>query len=894
MAYDFKRTFRLDRASRADAHASVTDELDHHIDLCVDELVEAGWTEVEARKEAVRQFGDLKATQAYCETVQMRKGREERRMMSFEELWQDVKYSVRSVRKAPGYAGLVVLTLAFGIAANTTIFSVMNPYLFRPLPFEAPEELVQVNQLDPTTGWDMARFSYPQYEDWKARSRAFQDLAAYSYGSANVTDREGPEQIQFAYLTANMFDVLGASATLGRTFRADEGVPGAEGVVVMGDGLWKRRYEADPGILGRVITMDGVQRTVIGVMPPDFNFPFGGVKLWVPIQQSAATASRASLPYQLVGRLNPEWTIDRARTDLTTIQTDLAVEYPETDSRMSAVTVKELREALNFAWDEINILFVVLLGAVACVLLIACVNVASLTLARGGGRKREVAVRAAMGARRGRIVRQLLTESLVLALVGGALGIAMSYWITGILNPLIPEDLFKVGAIDIDRMVLAFSLLVTLATPIAFGLLPALSTSRGDLTVGLKEGSKGSGGLGASRGRRILVVTQVALAVVLIAGAGLMLRSFASVQSLDLGFDADQVVATEVILGADEYPTSGERHAFLEAAVGAVSGVPGVTEASAVYWLPLNHETSGEQVASTDMIGTPTAEWPLAVRNWVYPGYFQTMGVDFASGRDFTSLDGSDGQSVVIVNRTLASRFWPDREPVGQSLLVGDPEDPTTAVVIGVVGDVQHQDLDPQVGPQIYRSVLQTNTRRFFVLGRTRSDPATMVAGIRSAMAAVAPDLPLSIRPMTDVVAENQLTWSLSSFFLGIFGGGALLLATLGIYGLISYSVTQRERELGVRIALGATRGEIRQSVVGDGLKLTGIGLAFGMAATLGMGQVMSSVQQMSTVLYGISPFDPITLVTVLLLFLAVAAIASFLPAARASGTDPITVLRSE
>ncbi|MEM7416156.1 MAG: ABC transporter permease [Gemmatimonadota bacterium] len=889
MAGGFKRTFKLDRAPGS-VRSSVDDELEHHIELVLEELTEAGWDEVEARREALRQFGDFAETRAYCTEMQTRRGRDERRreVMSFDELRLDLKYALRSIKKTPGYAGLVVLTLAFGIAANTTMFSVMNPYLFRPLPFADAGALVQVNQANPTTGWDMDRFSYPQFLDWSERSRAFEDLAAYTYGSANVTDREGPEQIQYSRLTANMFDVLGTQAMLGRTFRPEEGGPGAEPVVVLAHSLWQRRYGGDPATVGRAITLDGVQHTVIGIMPPAFNFPFGSVRLWIPTRDDAS-ANRASNPYQLVGRLEAGWTIERTREELTGIQTALAAEYPETDAEKDGVTVKPLREALNFAWDQINALFYVLLAAVGFVLMIACANVASLTLARGSGRLREVSVRAAMGARRGRIIRQLLTESLVLAAVGGALGVGLSYWVTGLLNPLIPEDLFKIGRIGIDRTVMLFSVAVTLATPLFFGLLPAVSASRVDLTLGLKEGSKGSGGLATSRGRRALVVTQVALAVVLITGAGLMLRSFASVQSLDLGFDAERVVTTEVILPTGDYPSAEERRAFMTEAVLAVESVPGVVAGSAVRWLPLNHETIPSQFVPSSMAGTDPDEWPLATANFVYPGYFGTMGIDVIAGRDFAAMDDLDAQAVVIVNESLAERFWPNESPVGQTLLYGDPNDPTPVSVVGVVGNVYHQNLDPgSVGAQFYRPALQSGARRFFVLARTPSDGPAVIPGIRTAMGNVASDLPVTVRHYPDVVAENQLQWSLSSVFLGVFGAGALLLAALGIYGLISYSVSQRERELGVRIALGATTGEIKRTVVSDGLRLTGVGLVLGLAAALGVGQLLAAI------LYGVSPTDPLTIGGVFAVFLGVAATASWVPARRASSTDPIAVLRAE
>jgi predicted permease len=886
---DFKRTFRLDRLSRGDARTQVDDELEFHIEMVVGELVSSGWEPEQARAEALRQFGDVDHTRKYCADIQARRGRGERRAMSFDELWQDLKYAVRTVRSAPGYAGLVILTLAFGIAANTTVFSIMNPYLFRSLPYGAPDELVQINQVNPVTGWDMSRLSYPQYEDWKARSRAFQDIAAYEYGSANVTGPQGPERVQFARLTANMLSVLQVEAQLGRTFVPEEGRPGGESVVLLSESLWSRRYNGDPGLVGSAISLDGVQHTVIGVMPNRFNFPFGSAKMWVPLVGDASSP-RENGNYQLVGRLNPGWTLDRARSELTQIQQELSAQHPDVDGRMAGVTVKHLREALNFAWDILNITFLVLLGAMAFVLLIACVNVASLTLARGSSRVREIAVRSAMGARRVRIVRQLVTESLVLATVGGALGVGLSYWITGMLNPVMPEDLYRIGDIDIDGAVLAFSALVTLATPVAFGLLPALTSARADLTSGLKEGSKGSGGLGTSRGRRALVVTQVALAVVLITGAGLMLRSFATVQGLDLGFDADRLVSAEAILPANEYPSAEQRLGYVDRSVSELNRIPGVTASSAVTALPLNHETHTYQVAPPEMVGVPGEEWPLAVRNFVYPEYFETMGITVLEGRDFELQDGPEAAPVVVVNQSLARRFWPGESAVGKTLLAGsDPSDPGTYTVVGVVDDIRHSGLSgSEIGPQMYRAALQAQARRYFLLARTDGTPESVVSAVRQALLSVDSDLPVEVRPMMSVVRENQLQWSISTVFLAIFGAGALLLASLGIYGLISFSVSQRQRELGVRIALGATRSEIRRVVVGDGVRLTVIGLIVGLMAALGLGQLLTSV------LYGVTVFDAATLGSVMVLFLAVAGLASFVPAERASRSDPIEVLKAE
>lgn len=882
----YRRAFRLGRPSR-DAGASVDEELEVHLELAVEELVEEGWAPEEARREALRRFGDLERTRRYCTDVQMRRGRGEGRRNSVDELIQDLRYAARTIRKAPGYAGLVVLTLAFGIAASTTVFSVMNPYFFRPLPFGDPDALVHVTQVDPVTGWDMDRLSLPIYEDWKARSRAFEDLAAYTYGGTYVTGPEGPEALNRSEVTANMFDVLGARPAFGRTFLPEDGRPGAEPTVILDHGLWQRRYLGDPGILGQAITLDGVAHAVVGVMPPDFTFPFGGIRLWVPVRESAVEASRSATPYLLVGRMAAGWTRERVDQELTEIQSTLANEHPDADGRWAGVTVLPMRQALNFAWDILRVSFAVLLGAVLMVLALACVNVASLTLARAGTRARDVAVRAALGAGRGRVVRQLVTESVVLALAGGALGVLMAYWITGLVGPVIPEDLYRVGKADIDGRVLAFTVIVTMATPLLFGLVPALSAARRDLASGLKEGSKGSGGVGHTRGRRVLVSVQVALAMVLLTGAGLMLRSFGAAQDLELGFDADDVVSVTVRPPESAYDDQ-EVVAFVERAIAEVGALAGVTAASAAIFIPLNHETSLWQYAAPDAAGAPGEEWPTAIANRTYPGYFGAMGIPVIAGRDFDDRDDASGAPVAIVSESVAERLWPQGSAVGSTFLLGDPTNPTEVTVVGVVGNVRHEGLSRGTERQVYRPALQGRYRRLFLVARTAGGPGALAEPVREALSRLDPDIPVTVRPMSAVVGENLLQWSIGSGFLSAFGAGALLLATLGIYGLISYSVSQRQRELGVRIAMGATHAEIGRLVVRDGLRVTAVGLAVGLAGALALGRVAS------TALFGVGPFDPLTVGSVLILFVGVAALASVVPARRAARTDPIAVLRAE
>ena len=809
--------------------------------------------------------------------------------MLYQEIRQDVGYALRALRKAPGYATLVVGTLAFAIAANTTVFGVMNPYLLRDLPFGNPRELVQVNQVNSVTGWAMDRFSYLQVEDWTARTRAFSDLGAYMYGVVNLTGPEGPEQLQYSTLTANMLEVLGAEPTLGRGFRAEEGVPGAEPVVLLSESLWQRRYRADPSVVGRVVTLDGEPATVIGVMPSRFNFPFGGVRLWTPLRQDAS-APRDQMNLQIVGRLNSGWTLERTREELTGIQAELAAQYPEADGRMYGVSVKPLRQALNFVWDILSVSFAILVGAMALVLLIACVNVASLTLARGSARTREVALRAALGAGRDRIVRQLLVESLVLALLGGAVGVVLSFWVTSIIGPVLPEDIYRIGEVEVDGTVLTFTLTLTMATPLVFGLWPALTTSRVNLAQSLREGARGSSGPASTGERRTLVVAQVALAVVLLTGAGLMLRSLAGVQSVALGFDAPRLLAAEVVLPSGRYPTVAERLDYLDRAVEALVSVPGISAASAVARLPLNHSTETNQVSPTETADRPRSDWPLAIVNVVHPGYFAAMGIELLEGRAFSAADREDALPVAVVSRSLARQLWPGERAVGRTLRAGrDGVEAEELTVVGVVGEVRHREIvGMEVEPHLYRTSLQAGGRRWFLVARAETPPSTLAGPSRQGLLSVDGDLPVTLRPMNEVVRESLLQWSVGSTFLGAFGAGALLLAMLGIYGLLSFSVEQRRAELGVRMALGATRADIRRAVVGGGVRLALVGVGIGLAAAVALARLASAG------LHGVPPHDPLTLAGVALLFLGVAGAASWLPADRASRADPVNVMRAE
>jgi len=807
-------------------------------------------------------------------------------------LTHDIRYAFRTLRRSPGYTLVVVATLALGIAANATVFSILNPYLLRELPFGEPQRLVQIGQVDPTTGWDGGRFSLPQLEDWKARSRAFEDLAAYHYGPRNLTGDGAAEMVMAGYVTGNLFPLLRARPELGRTIAPGDDTPGAQNVVVLSHGLWTRRYGADRGIVGRSILIDGTAHTVIGVMPPDFNFPWNEVRLWVPLSADPAGEPRDRMNHILVGRLASGWSHERAREELTAIQRELGALYPDVEGRFAGVSVRPLREALNFLYDVVRTGFVLLLAAVGAVLLIACVNVAGLTLARGAARSREIAVRLALGAGRARLSRQLLVESTLLALAGGALGIAITYYVVGAVGPRLPESLYRVGTATVDGRVLLFSVALTLAMPLIFGLTPAWSATRADLAAAMKEGGRGAGTSRKTlRGRRTLVVAQVALAVVLLTAAGLMIRSFMAVRQVDLGFRADRLLTVEVAPPAHRYPDPAALDAYFDRATEALATLPGVRAAASTAWLPLNHEYDPLHYAPPEAADTERDAWPTALRMHISPGYFDAMGIALVAGRDFHAADAADAAPVVVVSRALAERNWPGEFPIGRTILLAEAagEPPVTATVVGVVDDVRQEGIVDKGRPQLYRPVAQAPARRRFIVVATDvADPATLTGPVRAALAALDPDVPATLRPMREIVRENDFQWRIGSVALGAFGAAALFLAALGLYGVVAYSVTQRRRELGIRLALGATGMQIGRLVVGEGLRLTGIGLAVGTLAALAASRLLASQ------LFGVRAVDPVTLAAVPVLFAAVAALASARPAARAAATPPQETLRED
>ncbi|MBT8335451.1 MAG: ABC transporter permease [Gemmatimonadetes bacterium] len=891
MRPDPPRTFRRPADDRAAVRREVDEELDHHLELRADELVAEGWDPAEARLEAERRFGDLTATRAYCTQERARARAGTRRGHLMDELRQDLKYALRTLRIAPGYAAVVVATLAVGIALNTLVFSLMNPYLVRALPYADAERLVAVGGVDRLEGWDLGRFSRPQIADLAERSRAFEDLGSYYYGVANLVGDDAATRVATATMSGNLFDILGVDAARGRTLTDGDAVPGADAVTVLSHAFWTRQFGGDPGILGRSIRLDGEAHTVVGVMPPDFNFPYNAIELWVAERDAEAAADRSWQAHLVVGRLADGWTGERAREELTGIQLELARRWPDTDADYEAIAVKPMREALNFAWAVLQPAFLVLLAGVGLVLLIACVNVASLTLARSAARGREVAVRAAVGASRGRLVRQLLVESVVLAGLGGLIGIGLAVLGTQVVSGLLPDELFRVGEVAVDRGVLTFSLIITLVTPMVFGLAPALIAARGSLAGVLRGASGAVGGARATaRLRSALVVVQVTLAVVLVASTGLMVRSFVNAVNADLGFAPEPLLIASVTPPESSYPDAESLAGYYRSLEEQVAALPGVAGVGTVSHLPLNHETIPVRYTTPEGEGQPTEDRPSAFTSRAGPGYFEAMGIPLREGRVLRADDRAEGVASVIVTESLADRLWPEGGALGRTLVYGSDDNPLRAIVAGVVGDVRYDDLAGTPRPHVYRVLEGTTTRRRFLVIQTAPGitPSTLTADVRAVFKNADPDLPLSIQGMPDIVRESTGIWAMGSGFLAIFGLVATALAALGIYGLVTFSVQRRQREMGLRLALGADAGRLQWGVVAQGLRLTTVGLVLGLLLALAAGAGLAGV------VLGVGSIDPPSLGGAAAVFTLVAAAASWLPARKAARIDPVRVLRSE
>jgi len=802
-----------------------------------------------------------------------------------ENLVKDLRYALRTLRQGLGFTLIAVVTLALGIGATTAIFTLVKSVLLEPLPYPEPERLVVVMENNLEAGFSRFSISPPDFQDFRDQNRVFETIAVFRGENFNLTGEERAERLQGSLVSREYFRVMGVEPVLGRAFLPEEDKPGAPPVVVLNHGLWQRRFGGDRDVLGRPLLLDGESYTVVGVMPSQFS---PNRELFVPLALDYAAGNRGN--HFLIGmaRLRPGVTPDEAQADLAAIAARLQEAYPDTNTGWGAV-VDPLHELLV---EDVRAALWILLAAVALVLLVGCANIANLLLARMALRDREVALRTALGAGRGRLLRQFLTENLVLALLGGLLGTALAFGITRTLVAVYADSIPRAESVALDAGVLLFALILSAATSLIFGLAPAWHASRPNLVASLKEGAGTQAG-GTRRGfvRAALVFAEVAVALVLLIGAGLLIRSFERLLDVDPGFEPAGALTMELSLPEAKYSEPARRVVFFRQLLERATSLPGVEQAATVFPMPLTG--SGYMLVffvEGRPIPQPNQE-PVGHIRVASPGYFRTMGIPLLRGRDFTAHDDADAPRVVLLNQRAVERYWGDQDPIGQRITFSTPDgdDTVWATVIGVVGDVHHEALNVETEPEIYRANYQVPTSGAILILRTATDPASLAAPLRSEVAALDPDLPLfNVRTLQELVDTSVAEPRFNASLLSLFAGLALLLAALGVYGLISYSVTQRVREVGVRLALGASRSHVLGLILRQGMLPVVIGVVAGLILALILTRLLASL------VYGVSTLDPATFTTIPLLLAAVAAIACSIPALRATRVDPMAVLREE
>jgi predicted permease len=880
--------------SRKKRGAQLEREIEAHLQMATRDRLERGESAKDARHAARREFGNVSLIQQV--------DREQHRGLWFNELLQDVRYAARTLRNNLGFTLVAVLTLALGIGANTAIFSMTEAVLLRPLPYPNPDQLVMV--------WEDVRLPHYQndrntpapgnYIDWKAQNSVFSGTAAIGYRSFSLTGSGEPVRIEGEAYSADIFSVLQIYPILGRAFTPEEDRPGGPQAAILSYGLWMSRFGGDHGIIGRPVRLNEESYTVVGVMPTGFAFPDRDDQIWIPLALTKDQVTNHQSHFlRVVARLKPGVTLAQAQSEMRAIGARMTAQYPNSNTGVD-VNVVSLREQVA---GSLRRPLLMLSGVVGFVLLIACTNLANLLLARGSVRSREFAIRSALGASRTRLIRQLLTESLLLALVGGALGLAIAFGGLDLIRYALSAgqttwytpSTVNLGEAALNFRVGAFCLTISLLAGFAFGLLPAWRSSRRQIATELKEGMRGSSSGSHSRLRGLLIIAETALCVIVLVSAGLLLRSFVRLQQIPLGFETENVLSARVILPRTRYAKLEQRSQFYQQLLDRIRALPGVHTAAGISFLPL---TLQGRTTGIFIEGHPPAQpgqLPFADFRSVSPDYFSTMRIPLLAGRDFSWSDTPQTSLVAVVSETMAHDFWPSESGVGKRFSLGGPgqQPPTPWItVVGVVGNVQQLELTKRPRPAMYFPATQDagtgDSLRDWVI-RGAGDPTVLISAVRSAIWAVDPNLSISrVQTMEQVrsavLGPQQLNLSLT----GAFGLLALILAAVGLYGVTSYSVAQRTQEIGIRVALGARQSAVLQLVIGEGVRLALVGLAVGTAAALALTRFMSSL------LYGVSPRDPFTFLGVALVLAGVALLASYLPARRATRVDPIVALRCD
>src|SRR5712664_1736380 len=890
----FKQLF-----SRRRLFNDLSEEIQAHLEEKIEELVASGIPRKEATAAARRDFGNVTLTEQHSRAVWQ--------WPSIENFLIDVRYGLRMLRKNPGFTAVAVLTLALGIGANTAVFGVMSAVLLRPLPFKQPSRLMMLFEGIPKLGFPKMGFSAPDFAVFERAQKSFESVGAYQNKYFNISGEREPERLMAARISSSVFPMLGAEPMLGRTFTIGEDVPG-QNVVILSYGLWQRRFGADPGIIGRNLQLNRQPYTVIGVMPKAFNFPLRGpqgsepAELWVPMAFTATELEGWGTNYMngVLARLRPGVAFEQASAEAASLSRSIGSNYPPELTK--AFQGAELKISMNFYHEEVvksvRTLLLILMAAVALVLLIACANVATLLVSRAASRQKEVALRTTLGATRVRLLRQMLTESLLLALTGGSLGLAFASWVKTYLLSLVPESVPLPREIPTGGSVMVFVLATSLLTTVLFGLFPAFQVSAVALHGPLQEGGRsGTPGRLRHRLQGFFVTVEFAMALVLLIGSGLLIRSFAKLLETDLGFRPDHVLTLKIPIPSERYTQAPKVRQFYEQLLDRTGNIPGVKAVGLTSDLPLNGcGTIAIQIEGGRNAG---GETPQAIcQTWQVGNYFQTLGIPLLKGRSFTLDDRADAQPVAIVSETAGRQFWPGQDPIGKRIRWGVYTPWQT--VVGIVGDVNDGPLGQPVQLHVYRPYLQMadlffedsrfgEVRSMNLAVRSQTDPASLTSAVIGQIHSLDPDLAVAhIRTMAQVISSSVAGPRFNTLLLGVFAGVALFLAAIGIYGVMAYAVTQQTHELGIRLALGAQPRNVLHLVLRQGVRLAGVGAMFGLAAALVLTRLMASL------LYEVSATDPVTFSSVVILLLAIALLACYVPARRAMRLDPMVALRYE
>jgi putative ABC transport system permease protein len=869
---DFLRTGRQERR--------LDEEMRFHLEMEADKNERAGMTPLEARRAAVLSFGGV---DAHKESV-----RDARGFRWLDDAITDVRYAWRSLRHTPGFTAIAILTLSVGIGVTTAAFTAFYAVWLRPLPYPDGDRLVVLYAQNREMQETGINISYPDYLDWQRSVRAFAGLAVFNWASNTLSGKEGAERVNGAEISANLLPVLDIEPLIGRNFTPEEQQRGRDRVILLGYGLWKRRYGGDRAVVGRTLTVDGLPYTVVGVMPPGFQFPFKGDPaaplVWTPLTVTDWMHQRFSRALAAaVGRLRPDVTAEQAKAELARVSARLEREYPADNTAWEAQYVPMSEDVFGSTRSTVSLLFV----AAALVLLVVCANTANLLLARGAARDREVSLRAALGARRGRLIRQFMAESLVLVVLGGALGIVLARWGTDVLQLVFADSLPASAAIVLSPAIYLFAFATTTIVALLAGLFPAIRTTRVQLETSLKSGSRATPGREGARLRGVLVVGEIALAVVLLVGSVLLLKSLSALQNIDPGFDADDVFVARFQLAANKYDTAERRSAFMTALLERLRTAPGIVDVGAAQGTPY----SGWNVGSRYEVEGEPAPLPGQLQSThvqsVTPEYFRVLHVPLVRGRQLSDEDDDRAPRVGLVNQAFVARHFQGKDPVGRRFRFG-PEDPWTTIV-GVVGDFRHYSLTEPMRPAVYMPFAADPPPQMTVVIRATHGAADTLSTLRGVLQRLDPDVAASGgQPLADVVARQMWLPRIARDVIGAFATTASLLALLGLYGVISYSILRQQHELGIRLALGAAPAHVLRLVLGRGLVLAAIGTAIGSALAFGASRGLSDL------LFEVTPADAGTFILVSLFVLALAALASFLPGRRAASIDPVITLRAE